>query len=193
MSHTGRALHGLCLLTLGVFVGRWTATIATVSAQSPSKKEAREILIGNAPIRLDDPIDSMLTVLKKQYKVDDRGKLANGDEFLAITTLDSATILGSVQVKQDKVVGAAREWGDIEASDALLSFFQKIYGAFESASSQTQVGVLKCMTSRKPDGVTTALLFDFDGRGVTLYLAQKDKEIEGKPFRWITVEESISK
>ena len=191
MSHTSRALHGLCLLALGVFVGRWTATIATASAQAPSKKDTRELLIGNVPIRLADPKDSVLAGLRKQYKVEDGRSLPNGTEVFFINMPDSSSNLGSVQFKQDRVVGVTRQWSDIEAPpDALMSFFQKIYGAFESASSQEPNGVVKCSTRRTPDGILTMVYADFGGRSASLSLNQKT--IDGKPLNLIGVDESVS-
>ena len=148
----------------------------------PSKNGQKEFLIGNVPIHLGDPKGSLLSVLKKQYKVEDRSA-----EFFVIDTLDSASVLGSVRFKQDQVVGATRQWGDVIApSDALMSFFQNIYGAFDSASSEKQIGVLTCKTLRKPDGIYTMVLLDFGGRSADLYL---ERNIEGK--QWLTVEESL--
>jgi hypothetical protein len=182
--------RGLCLLALGVVIGRWTAAVTTVSAQVPAKRPAA-ILIGNVPIRVGDPKDSVLTVLARQYKVVDRGMLTDdATEFLGITTPDSTSILGSVQFRHNRVVDATREWGDIGATDALISFFQKAYGALESASSETKVGVLLCKTLRRPDGVYTTVLLDFSGRQASIDLMQK--EVDGKPFNEITVEESVS-
>lgn len=94
MSRTIRAFQSLCLLTVGVLVGRWSVAIDTVSAQVPSKNGQKEFLIGNVPIHLGDPKGSLLSVLRKQYKVEDRGA-----EFFLID--DSTSVLGSVRFMQD--------------------------------------------------------------------------------------------
>jgi hypothetical protein len=196
MSHTSRAIQGFCLLAVGVLVGRWTVTIDTVSAQEPSKRGAREILIGSVPIHLGDLEESTLNALRKQYEVLDGGKVryrTGQAEFFFVRTTKEAlsTSLGNFNIQQGRVVDVTRYWGDIDApQEAFVSFFQQLYGALESASAETPTSVLRCRTFRKPHGVITTIMFDFSGRTASLNLVQREKE--GKHFNEMTVEEGLT-
>jgi hypothetical protein len=101
MSRAGRILQGFCLRAIGVLLGRWTGAIDTVSAQVPSNKGAREILIGNAPIHLGDLEESTLGALRKLYEVSDRGEVryATGKaEVFVIEAKEPPSILGNLMV-----------------------------------------------------------------------------------------------
>lgn len=195
MSRTSRVLQGFCLLSIGVLVGRWTAAIDTVSAQVPSKKPAAEVLIGTVPVRIGDLGEATLNTLRKQYEVSDAIKikvrtLGEADVF-AVTAKQPPSVLGNVTVREGRVIDVSRAWVVDTSSEVLMSFFQKLYGAFESASSETQMGVLICRTYRDPDGITAMVQAEFNGRNVVVTLIQK--ESDGKPlFHLLKIEEGVS-
>jgi hypothetical protein len=192
MSLTSRTIQTAFILSVGILLGRWTVPLSTVSAQAPSLN-AGEIMIGTVPVRLGMKKDNVLGTLRKQYKVEDSGKKVKvgGAEIWFVRPADDIRqAVGSVQFRQDRVVDATREWGSIEAEDALVSFFKNIYGALDSASSRTHIAKLRFATSSQPDEILTHLLWTFGDRSVGLYLVE-DK-LQGKPYRFITVEESVS-
>jgi hypothetical protein len=160
--YTSRPFRAFCLVALGIFIGRWTIPIPTVSAQTQSPKASRQIQIGDVPVRLDSTKDSVLAALgSKNYKLNDRGKITDGSEFVVVS-IDS-DIIGSVQFKQGRVAGAMRDWGETEAPEA-LTLFQEMYGAFESATSDKKLGAVICKTVRNPNQLYMTIMADFDGQ-----------------------------
>jgi hypothetical protein len=190
MSYTSRAFRAFCLVALGILIGRWTIPIPTVSAQTQSPKGSRQIQIGSVPVRLDSTKDSVLAALGgKNYKVSDSGRIfPDGSEFFVVSNASDA--IGSVQFKQGRLDVATREWGETEAPEA-LTLFQKMYGAFESATSDKKLGGVICKTVRNPNQLLMTIMADFDGRSVTLYRAENDHD--AKPYIRTGVEESISR
>lgn len=196
MRHTYRVFQCFCLLAVGVLVGRWTGTTDTVSAQVSSKKGAREILIGSVPIHLGDLEESTLNALRKLYEVSDTAQVkyptGGQAQVFVVQTKQPPSILGNVTIHQGKVVDGTRTWAVIgDASEDFVSFFQRLYGAFESASAETHTGTLLCRTFRNPDGVHMMIMLDFDGREATMVLDQVAGK-PGKAFNLIKVEENLN-
>jgi hypothetical protein len=189
MNLTNRTIQAVFILGVGILLGRRTTNISTVSAQV-SSTNAGELLIGTVPVRLGMRKDVALGTLRKQYKLEESGEKLQGAEVWLIRSVDNITQFpGTVYFRQDRVVGTTRQWGQIEAEDGLVSFFQKFYGAFESASSDTRMGKLTCTISRKPDGNITHMLWDFGNRSVTFALAEG--RLDGKPHNDIYVQEGV--
>jgi hypothetical protein len=163
--------------------------MSTVSAQAPPTN-AGELMIGTVPVRLGAKKDVVLGALGKQYKLDEVGQVVAGVWLWTARESDAPKqIVGTVQFKQDRLVNAGREWGEMEADSALVSFFQKVYGAFNSGISVTNAGTLNCTVSRKPDNTLTVLTFTFGSRRVNLTLSEA--RVLGEPWNAIQVDESV--
>jgi hypothetical protein len=148
------------------------------------------LTVGNVALRLGMTKAAITSALGKQYNAMDRGKTADGSDFWVVTTADKVPqILGNLSFRQGRVVDVTRQWGEIEAQDTLTIFFQKLYGAFDSASSQTRVGMLTCKIGRRPNGTTSAVVMAF-GNHLAM-LAMDEYVLDGRPYNLITVDESV--
>jgi hypothetical protein len=163
--------------------------ISTASAQV-LPKNGGELMLGTIPVRLGTKKDVVLGALGKQYRLEDAGHVGDGMQLWIARASDAPKqVVGTVQFKQDMLVNASRKWGELEADNAMVSFFQKVYGAFASASFARNTGALNCAISRGPDSTITNLIFTFGGRGVNLYL--DEARILGESSNTIEVDESV--
>jgi hypothetical protein len=189
MSKMNRRFQAFCLLGIGIVLGRWTTSISIVAAQV-SPADAGELMIGTVPVRLGVKKDVVLGTLGKQYKLEGGGQVADGVQLWVVRAIDTPKqLLGNVQFKQDRLVNASREWGELQAESPLVSFFEKVYGAFDSASSRTRIGTLNCNILREPDKTLTVLTFTFGNRRVSFFLSES--RVLGEPYNSITIAESV--
>jgi hypothetical protein len=191
MSNIRCTFQAFCLLGAGVVLGRWTTPVSTVSAQvSPADDE---MALGTVPVRLGMKQDVVLRTLGKEYKLEHVGQVVEGVQFWTVrTNATPSQSVGSVQFKQDRLLNVSRTWGETDADDAWVSFFRKVYGAFDSASSRTRMSTLVCTISRNPTRTLTVLTFTFGNRRVNLSLSEYlGGEPLVRPFNSITVDESV--
>jgi len=191
MKLTTRFVQGAFVLATGILIGRWTNPVSTVSAQETLIKGG-ELSIGTIPLSIGMQKAPVLVALRKQYKLEPSAGKISGAEFWHIkSSEDDFSYVGSVQFRQDRLINISRQWGLIRADSALVSFFQKVYGAFESAGSRTKFGTLTCTISREPDKTLTVINLQFANRSIDLFLSE-DRLPDGTFYRPLTIQENVA-
>jgi hypothetical protein len=185
-STTATFLFGFCagaLITIACCVGLPRVEAA---AKTP------ELSFGHRVVRIGMSQSDAIRLLSQDYNVQDSGDNVNGARFWYVRIKgELGDHIGSLQLKNNAVVRASRNWDRLEILDESTSrFLGSVYAALAQSFSTPTAATVKCTAERAPDNDHVQIDVYVPGRSFSLAVINS-RLSDGRPYREATIGESI--